>query len=305
MKETPFKEILSDEEISHPLNEALLKEAEEIKGERRTLKERLEKLDQSAQGVSSSVYQKVRSDYLERLKASLNRLSSLKDQLDREEKGLIEKKELVEANIRFHREKMEESRLRQELGEFTAEEHEALIEKEDKEISRLEGALKVLEEGLDRHRQILEGEEITPAPAAPTRVTKPTEVQAKPPEVQKAVQKNVKDVSETLSQKTSRIVLPEAKIPQILVWENGKVIQTVPLDKTIVIGRSPASDIVLKEAKVSRKHAEIQCAGGRYVLLDLESSNGTFVAGRRVTEYSLQPDDEITIGNTKMVFKVS
>jgi pSer/pThr/pTyr-binding forkhead associated (FHA) protein len=93
------------------------------------------------------------------------------------------------------------------------------------------------------------------------------------------------------------------KIAELLVMENGKVLQTVPVDKTIEIGRSPANDVILKEPKVSRKHAEIHFVGGKYILLDLESSNGTFVGGKKITEHTLQTNDEITIGNTKMVFK--
>lgn len=307
----PIEDVLSDEEIAHPLNEKLLGEAEQIKSERRTFKERLEKLEETKDAVSAAVYQKVRSDYKTNLTKTTDRLVSLKRDLEAEERRLLEKKTAVEGGVKFHREKMEESSLRHSLGEYAAAEHKEITEREKKEIERLEGALKTLDEGLQRHHGIFEGEELPAAPA-PTRA--PT---AAPPIPQAPPRRPETPPAENTSKIRLESVVHEAestgptersqtaprKASELVVLENGKVIQTVLLDHTIVIGRSPGSDVVLKEPKVSRKHAEIQFVGGRYVLLDLESSNGTYISGKRVSEQVLQPNDEITIGNTKMVFK--
>jgi RsiW-degrading membrane proteinase PrsW (M82 family) len=60
------------------------------------------------------------------------------------------------------------------------------------------------------------------------------------------------------------------------------------------VGRDPANDLVLGEAAgVSRFHAEIRHEGSTWRVIDLNSSNGTFVHGRRVTESPVGDGDEI------------
>lgn len=162
-----MKDILNDDEISHPLNENLLREAEEIKGERKTYKERLDRLEETRSQVSDAVYQRVRADYISKLNQTTERLVTLKKDLESEEKQLVEKKNLVEVTIRLHRERIEESSLRNSLGEYTAEQHRELIAREEQEITRLETALKGLSDGLGRHSGIFAGEELAAAPKAP------------------------------------------------------------------------------------------------------------------------------------------
>jgi phosphatidylserine/phosphatidylglycerophosphate/cardiolipin synthase-like enzyme len=48
------------------------------------------------------------------------------------------------------------------------------------------------------------------------------------------------------------------------------------------VGRADESDVVIPDALVSRHHARINVAAGRYSITDLDSSNGTFVNGQRV-----------------------
>jgi len=74
------------------------------------------------------------------------------------------------------------------------------------------------------------------------------------------------------------------------------------LDENTSIGRSPSNDIVVKEPKFSRQHAAINKIDGNYVIVDLKSSNGIFVNGRKVEEVVLEDGDEIAIGNTKLLF---
>lgn len=269
---------LTDEQITHTLNDALLKEAEEIKAERKTLKERLEKLEQTREGVNPSIYQKVAEDYISRLNKTLERLASLRKNLEGEHKELTKKKTIVEAEIKSRRETIEEIELRHALGEIGSQDLQEAVQTEKNEIKRLEQALKELAEGLGRHLEIFEGEKW---------------VEEEKPESTARIK--------VATASTDRIAGKE--IPELEVWENGKPAQTIPVDRTIHIGRSPANEVALKEAKVSRRHAEIQCVGGKYILMDLESSNGTFIGGKKITEQILKNGDEILIGNTKMVFK--
>lgn len=72
------------------------------------------------------------------------------------------------------------------------------------------------------------------------------------------------------------------------------------LDKfrTLRIGRDPGNDIVLRDARVSRQHAQIVYERGFYVIHDLSSANGTYVNGRRVRVAPLSDGAEMRVGNT-------
>jgi adenylate cyclase len=73
---------------------------------------------------------------------------------------------------------------------------------------------------------------------------------------------------------------------------------------TYTLGRVANTDIVLPYSWVSRKHAMIQREeNGRFNLLDLGSSNGTFLNGRKIhTPVTLQNGDCIGIGSTRLLF---
>lgn len=72
------------------------------------------------------------------------------------------------------------------------------------------------------------------------------------------------------------------------------------LDKfrTLRIGRDPGNDIVLRDARVSRQHAQIVYERGFFVIHDLSSANGTYVNGRRVRVAPLSDGAEMRLGNT-------
>jgi pSer/pThr/pTyr-binding forkhead associated (FHA) protein len=50
----------------------------------------------------------------------------------------------------------------------------------------------------------------------------------------------------------------------------------------ITIGRDPVNSITINDAEISRRHARLTFQGGKYVLEDLGSTNGTFVNGQRL-----------------------
>jgi pSer/pThr/pTyr-binding forkhead associated (FHA) protein len=69
------------------------------------------------------------------------------------------------------------------------------------------------------------------------------------------------------------------------------------------IGRASANDIVLENLLVSGHHARIDQAGQDYVLTDLQSKNGTYVNGTRVTSVKLKHGDQILVGKHTLVFQ--
>jgi hypothetical protein len=70
----------------------------------------------------------------------------------------------------------------------------------------------------------------------------------------------------------------------------------------VVIGRSRECDIRLQDANVSRRHAEVVREGDRYWIVDLGSTNGTEVDGRRVVRAELADGTRITLGGTEIRF---
>ena len=66
------------------------------------------------------------------------------------------------------------------------------------------------------------------------------------------------------------------------------------------IGRGPICDIIIKDLKASRIHAEIILEGNDFVFHDKESLNGSFINNDRVTQQVLVPGDQIRIGKTTL-----
>jgi pSer/pThr/pTyr-binding forkhead associated (FHA) protein len=74
---------------------------------------------------------------------------------------------------------------------------------------------------------------------------------------------------------------------------------------TVTVGRGLEADLVLRDVRASKEHARVQVQGGRLVLTDLDSSNGTAVNDRPVTEpVPLAPSDEVRIGRTRIFFEL-
>jgi ABC-type multidrug transport system ATPase subunit len=72
---------------------------------------------------------------------------------------------------------------------------------------------------------------------------------------------------------------------------------------TLSLGRDPQNDTVIDHPTVSRFHAQIARQDGSFAIVDLNSSNGTFVNGKRVTgKRCLRPGDSIRIGPCRLVF---
>ncbi len=65
----------------------------------------------------------------------------------------------------------------------------------------------------------------------------------------------------------------------------------------LVIGRDSSSGVAINDAEISRKHARLNFQGGKYVIEDLGSTNGTFVNGQRlVSPVVLKSGDVVSLG---------
>jgi len=66
----------------------------------------------------------------------------------------------------------------------------------------------------------------------------------------------------------------------------------------VTIGRVPGNDIVLERTNVSKRHSRVVRQDGRFFIVDLKSTNGTYLNGRRITTPSvIRPGDKIFVGD--------
>ena len=83
---------------------------------------------------------------------------------------------------------------------------------------------------------------------------------------------------------------------KIIITADGTFIKEVELVKErMTIGRKPHNDIVIDHRAVSSAHATITVLLDEAILEDLDSTNGTFIEGERVTRRQLASGDKITI----------
>ena len=102
---------------------------------------------------------------------------------------------------------------------------------------------------------------------------------------------------------------PDAETPQpaspptLVVSHEGSTLRQLQLDTPrMLVGRSEHNDIAIESRFVSRHHALLVRHGAATFLMDLNSTNGTFVNSKRVSNHVLIHDDVITIGHHRIKF---
>jgi adenylate cyclase len=88
-----------------------------------------------------------------------------------------------------------------------------------------------------------------------------------------------------------------------LILTSGEQRQEFELAPINTIGRHPDNSIQILDRIISKEHAQILKGGdGKFLLRDLGSLNGTYVAGARVSEVVLKHGDELVLGSTHLMF---
>ena len=85
----------------------------------------------------------------------------------------------------------------------------------------------------------------------------------------------------------------------ITVTEKGGEQRRLDFDKPeITIGRVQGNDVILPKGNVSKRHARIVLKDGKFIIVDLKSTNGTYVNGRKITSpLVVKHSDKIYIGD--------
>jgi predicted Zn finger-like uncharacterized protein len=104
--------------------------------------------------------------------------------------------------------------------------------------------------------------------------------------------------------------LAELKLPadakmSLAVISGPQAGQIFQIEKPkMIIGREDA-DVVLEDVELSRQHAAIEVAGDRVTVVDLGSTNGTFVGEEQITEAHLENHGEFTVGGSTLMLIIT
>lgn len=325
-----------DSGLEFPINQQLLEDSTRAREEWRVIRDRLAKIDQNRGKVSPTVFERVRRDYDVRLQEATAELLRRKESVDRELASLRETRKKIAAQLEDHRQRLEEIKFRNTLGEFSEEEYQAQARTEQDKIAKFETVITAVDNNIGRYDSIFAGdaglfaaaeepgpreEEVSdfaevsgsgpmPHEAAPVTDSKgfvideaagpdyfsaPTDADRTNPEIG--------EESTTGRTKPAERGADILRRPRVVVISGTEAGAAYPIKGTLSFGRAESNTVVLRDAKASRQHAQIQQQGNEYVLIDLNSSNGTHVNGQRVEEHVLSNGDEIQIGDFILQFQ--
>jgi Protein of unknown function (DUF3662)/FHA domain len=111
--------------------------------------------------------------------------------------------------------------------------------------------------------------------------------------------------AQTMIYKAAAPAVPDAPQPEperevITLTVAGRTHEVT--SPSVVLGRSRDADVRVADVNVSRRHAELRQEGASYWIVDLGSTNGLEVNGKRVDRARLRDGDRITLGETEVVF---
>ncbi len=316
-------------ELQFPINHELMDAAARAKEEWRVVRDRLAKIEEHKDNVSEVVHQRVLTDYKARIRAVTDAVLEEKKAIDAELASLKETQSNIVKELEGHRHTLEEIKFRNTLGEFSEEEYQEKAREEQDKISKFETVLSAVNSNIHRYEALFEDEPDLFAAEEPV----PAEGAEEAGEVSGLTP--LSPTSEPVTDESGYVIEegepdyfedtePDRTSPAIgtaasegvdakkAVGSGARVVvingedagMAFMLKGTMSFGRAESSTVTIRDAKVSRQHAQIQQQGNEYILVDLNSSNGTFVNGERIEEHVLSNGDELMIGDCIMQFQM-
>jgi pSer/pThr/pTyr-binding forkhead associated (FHA) protein len=103
-------------------------------------------------------------------------------------------------------------------------------------------------------------------------------------------------------QQSGAVAPPRAVLAVVHASNEGEAGKRYPVgEEDVTLGREEGNTVVVASDQASRRHARIFVSGGSHVLVDLDSTNGTFLNSKPMKEQTLRHGDVIRIGTA--VFK--
>jgi pSer/pThr/pTyr-binding forkhead associated (FHA) protein len=106
-------------------------------------------------------------------------------------------------------------------------------------------------------------------------------------------------------QGTGRTATPPASLVTVHSADADEEGRRLPLgDADVTLGRDADNTVVIGSGQASRRHARIFVSGGAHVLVDLDSTNGTYLNSKLVKEQTLRDGDVIRIATTVLRYAI-
>jgi len=314
-------------------------EVEELQEQIQNLRDRIDLVVQNKEKVRPKIFEKVKSGYESELTDLFEKLEPFKEKIETEINTMQEKVENLTSEIEALEEEMEEYQLRFLAKEFGEEEFNPKNEELDSGIAEKQALIQEHNESMSKFKTQLafitgepieESEELEELDEESDEIVEDEESDEfgeESGEIEEDIEEDYEqmqsDADELISDTQAEHALDEpieqviedgqedeyiwTSIPILDVIEGDFAGESYPMDKErITVGRGPNNDIQLStDTSVSRHHSQLTQEDNRYVLVDLESSNGTSVNGTRITRTYLRPNDEIMIGTSKMIIRPS
>jgi pSer/pThr/pTyr-binding forkhead associated (FHA) protein len=106
-------------------------------------------------------------------------------------------------------------------------------------------------------------------------------------------------------QDTGRAAVPRATLVVVHSADAAEAGRRYALgDEDVTLGREAENTIVVASDQASRRHARVFASGGAHVLVDLESTNGTFLNSKLVKEQTLRHGDVLRVASTVLKYVV-
>jgi pSer/pThr/pTyr-binding forkhead associated (FHA) protein len=88
----------------------------------------------------------------------------------------------------------------------------------------------------------------------------------------------------------------------VVIFNRSRELQRIELGESNTFGRSSSCDIWIDDLNVSRRHCKVERTKSGWMLLDLDSTNGTWLEAARVRRYTLRDGETFYIGDARIVF---
>ncbi len=125
---------------------------------------------------------------------------------------------------------------------------------------------------------------------------------ATPPVVDEPNPQTIDELTTILSSSAMEIELPDLSQPRLVVHTRWRTWEVPLTTEATTIGRQSGCQVILPDTNISRQHARIVREADNFVLLDLDSHNGTWINDQRIEKYTLRAGDSFRIGDATLVF---
>jgi hypothetical protein len=151
-------------------------------------------------------------------------------------------------------------------------------------------------------------EQAPPPPPPPSDPLQTTRLQAPAVEFASPVRspKQEDDTRQIVSRQAVQYLanVQEVTVSRLILVTDGRETSFPLTGDTYTLGRHKNNDISVADPKVSSFHARIDRSPHGFVLVDLNSRNGTFVNGKRIESGVLKTGDEVRLGTARLLYKV-